>query len=209
MPGVKGMHQHVYTGEQVEWLTGHAPGRPWAEVARLFNDRFGTSLKTAAIWAACKNRKIRNGRNGRFERGNEPWNSGRTGVNGWTATRFQPGNRPHNAVAVGAERDNDGYLEVKVAEPHVWRGKAALIWEQHHGRPVPPRHCVLFADGNRRNFAITNLLLVSRAELAVMNKRGLITPGLGDGTRVGQMIARIVMARRKRQRPQAQSSTAQ
>ena len=216
MPGVKGLRQHVFTEEQVEWLAGHAPGRPWAEVARLFNDRFGTSLSQASIWSAAKYRNISNGRNGRFAQGNEPWNRGRKGVNGGSATRFKPGNRPHNAVAVGAERDNDGYLEVKVAEPHVWRSKAALTWERHHGRPVPPSHCVLFADGDRRNFASTNLLLVSRAELAVMNKRGLVTAGFGEGTRVGQLIALVVLARRRRQRkrkgpcgPVADSSTAQ
>ena len=48
-----------------------------------------------------------------------------------------------------------------------------LLWEQRHGRPVPDGHLVLFADGDRRNFDPANLLLVSRAELAVMNKRRL------------------------------------
>ena len=32
-----------------------------------------------------------------------------------------------------------------------------------------------------------------------MNKRRLIVPGFGEGTRAGQVIARVVLARRRRQ----------
>ena len=202
-------HQHRYTDEQLDWLRAHAPGRPWLEVSDLFNHHFGLGIKWPSVWAVCKRRGISNGRCGRFVAGQDPWNRAVPNSTGYSPTRFQPGSKPHNHVPVGTERNNDGYIEVKTAEPHVWRSKAQLVWEAHHGRPVPPGHAVLFADQDRANFCPDNLLLVSRAELAVMNKRRLIVPGLAEGARAGQLVARIVMARRKRQRPQAQSATAQ
>lgn len=200
MAGRKGMRVHRYTGPQLDWLRAHAPDRTWKEVADLFNRRFDAALGWRSIQAACKRRAIAGGTgDGRFRPGNPAWNLGLKGVNGDSPVRFQPGHRPHNWLPVGTERNAGGWIEIKVAEPNRWRSKALLVWEQHHGRPVPDSHVVLFADGNRRNFALANLLLTSRAELVVMNKRRLIVPGFADGTRVGQVIARVVLARRRRQ----------
>lgn len=200
MPDVKGRAMHRYTGPELDWLRAHAPGRTWKDVAILFNRHFGAGLDWRTVQAACKRRAIEGGTgDGRFRPGNPAWNRGMKGVNGDSPVRFQPGNRPHNWLPVGTERNAGGWIEVKVAEPNRWRSKAMLLWEQHHGRPVPDGHVVLFADGDKRNFDPANLLLTSRAELAVMNKRRLILPGFGEGTRVGQLIARVVLAKRQRQ----------
>ena len=40
---------------------------------------------------------------------------------------------------------------------------------------MPKGRIVIFSDGNRRNFDIDNLRLVSRAELCLFNKRGYST----------------------------------
>lgn len=37
------------------------------------------------------------------------------------------------------------------------------VWEKHHG-PIPPGYCVKQMDGNRRNFAIDNLKLITIQE---------------------------------------------
>ena len=60
----------------------------------------------------------------------------------------------------------------KVAEPNVWRMKHVLEWEQHNG-PVPEGMIVIFADRNTLNTDISNLLLVNRAQHAVMNRWNL------------------------------------
>ena len=86
-------------------------------------------------------------------------------------TEFKPGNRPGNALPVGTERiRKDGITEIKHAEPNQWRSKHALIYEQHHG-PIPNGFVVIFADSNRMNFALDNLVLVTRAELARLNQQ--------------------------------------
>ncbi|UOK65331.1 HNH endonuclease [Paenibacillus sp. OVF10] len=66
-----------------------------------------------------------------------------------------------------------------------------ILWENHHGREVPEGHAVLFGDGNRSIFDPDNLVLVSRGQLAIMNKRGLIHKD-AELTRTGVIMADII-----------------
>lgn len=168
------------------------------EMAAQISELFGFHCKETMVIGVFKNHKINCGRTGRFQPGQQPFNRGKQGLNGNnTATHFKHGNRPHNWMPVGSERSNGGIIEVKVAEPHTWRSKHSLLWEQLHGQSVPDGHVVIFADQDRSNFAPDNLLLVSRGELAVMNKKGLLTDH-AEATVVGRTIARVTMAARKR-----------
>ena len=58
---------------------------------------------------------------------------------------------------------------------------------------------VIFADRNQQNVTLENLLLVSRGELAVMNKRGLIS-GDSELTKTGVVIADIYLKIGERKR---------
>ena len=53
-----------------------------------------------------------------------------------------------------------------------WRFKHNLIWEAAHG-PIPEDCRVIFKDGDRTNFAVDNLALVTKGEHAVMIKCNL------------------------------------
>lgn len=80
-------------------------------------------------------------------------------------------------LPVGTERARkDGYVFVKVAErPAVgatgdnWVLKHVQVWEQHHGREVDRGHVVMFADGDKLNFDVDNLVLVPRRLVGVIN----------------------------------------
>ena len=133
---------------------------------------------------------------GRFIKGHTPWNKGLKGTTGFSPTRFKTGDRPANWMPVGTERIVEGYIEVKIGEPRTWRSKHRIIWERKHG-PVPGGHVVIFADGNPRNFRLDNLLLVTRGELATLNRWGLIFPD-AKLTLAGLQIARIKQAIRRR-----------
>jgi hypothetical protein len=103
-------------------------------------------------------------------------------------------NRP-----VGSERLNlNGYTDVKIAFPSVWKPKHHVIWEAANG-PVPEGHQIMFADGNKSNFALDNLLLVSFKELSLMNRFGLVFPD-SELTKTGKAIAglNLLASRRKR-----------
>jgi hypothetical protein len=73
-----------------------------------------------------------------------------------------------------------------------WRHKHITIWEAANGK-VPRGHVVIFADGDKSNFALDNLILVSRGELVVMNRCGLISNDK-DLTQAGKAVADIKLA---------------
>lgn len=110
----------------------------------------------------------------RFKPGQSPWNKGKHYAAGGRSplTRFKRGNRPHTWVPVGTERVCSGILQVKVSDtgytPQDWQSKHQLVWIAAHG-PLPKGHIVCFRDGDRTNFALANLELVSRAELMRRN----------------------------------------
>jgi hypothetical protein len=90
-----------------------------------------------------------------------------------------------------------GYTQVKTASG-VWRSKHVVIWEEANG-PVPEGRLVIFADGNKFNIKLGNLLVVSKSELAVMNRLGLISADK-HLTRIGKTIADIRMLINDRKR---------
>ena len=118
------------------------------------------------------------GRAHRFKKGGTPWNKGLRGIDiGGKETRFQPGHISGRAAEayrpIGTERESkDGYLERKVHDgmplQSRWRAVHLIVWEAENG-PLPPGHAIAFKDGDKRNFALANLELVSRAEMMRRN----------------------------------------
>lgn len=149
---------------------------------------------------------------GRFQKGIIPWNKGMKGLDiGGKETQFKKGRNPHNYKPLGSERVADGYVLIKTSEKtnHIilrignnsisiteerrghnqWREKHVLIWEAANG-PRPAGHAIIFGDGDKRNFELDNLILVSRAQLSVLNHLGLIYNN-AELTRTGLIIADI------------------
>lgn len=89
-------------------------------------------------------------------------------------TRFKKGQTPHNYKPIGYERVTvDGYVEVKVRDDahdskNNFELKQRIIWAEHNG-PVPPGHVVEFIDGNRYNFSVQNLRLITREQNLLAN----------------------------------------
>lgn len=190
-----------FSPKQCEFIRGRVVGRKVSELTGLFNSHFGTELKQSQMRAFIKNHGLKSGVDTQFKKGDEPANKGKskTWVGG-EETQFKKGNRPHNYVPVESERVNtDGYVDIKIADPNRWRGKHLIVWEQHNDRPVPKGYAVIFGDRNRRNFDPDNLILVSRAQLAIMNKRNLIQEN-AELTRTGVILADLYkkIAQRKR-----------
>lgn len=84
-------------------------------------------------------------------------------------TQFKPGNCPPNFKPVGSEAiRNDGYIYLKLANPNKWQAKHRYLYEQARGK-IPRGFKVRFKDGNRLNFDLTNLELISNRKLMLLN----------------------------------------
>jgi hypothetical protein len=212
--GVLREERRKYLPHHIRFLKGVVKGRSYAEIAGLFNGEFGFAISVNAMGSLLKKYNLKNGRDCRIKLGNVPPNKGRKGYcspgseKGW----FKPGNKPFNTMPLGSERISAcGYVEVKYSEKsgspkNRWKGKHVLIWEKANG-PVPKGCVVIFADGNRRNFKLKNLVLVSRKELAVLNHMRMLSSKNGDVTKTSVLIARlkVLISERKRGALEARS----
>lgn len=183
---------HKYTIEQKEFMKEYVPGHSHKEITQAFNLKFKTDLKVSQIAGHIKNHKLNTGRTGYFPKGHVPPNKGKKGVGGWEPTQFKKGQMPYNHMPVGTElKKCDGYVYVKIADPRKWKQKHKIIWEAANGT-VPENHRIIFADGDRSNICLENLILVSRRELLVMNRKKLITKDK-DLTQTGLLVAGLLI----------------
>jgi hypothetical protein len=206
-----GKPYHYYTPEEIRFIKKKIPGKSYADMTVLFNEHFGLrgrkKITLAQMNSFLNNHKLCNGRDCRFRPGQASHNKGKKGCppgseKGW----FKPGQKPWTWKPVGTERINrEGCIEVRIRNPSGklwknWKPKHRIIWEKAHGK-IPRGHVIIFADGNRLNLALDNLLMVSRSELAVMNHEGLISAHK-DLTKIGKSIAdiKLLIAERKREK---------
>jgi hypothetical protein len=214
-----------YTPEQIRFVKDNITRHTYAEMRDLFNRRFGLSITGGQMKGILDNHKIRSGlRLGRFQPVYTPDQiqflrdniAGRTHAEmtdmfnrrfGLSITMGQMKDmlvkrKIRNGLhlyPVGAERTTNYYVEVKTADHQAgWELKHHLIWEQANG-PIPDGHVVIFSDGNRFNFDLDNLLLVTASERTVMNHLGLIYKDK-DATKAGKAVARLIMAIHERER---------
>lgn len=184
---------HQFSHEEAMFIISHARKNSQQELTDQLNAKFGLDLDKKQIAAYIKNHHIYTGRTGQFTKGHVPSNKGKHVHNpGGTATQFHPGHQPVNHKPVGSERVNVyGYVEIKVAEPKTWKMKHVAVWEAVNGS-VPDGHVVIFGDGNRFNFSLGNLILISKRELLMLNRRGLIQHD-AELTKSGLLVAQLIM----------------
>ena len=185
-------HCVKWSDKEKEYLKEITPGHHYAEIVELMNKKFDREFTVEWVKNAIGRYKLNTGFNGRFKKGNVPANKGQKGVcakgaeKGW----FKKGQVSINHKPVGSERtDLDGYTLIKVAEPNKWQLKHRVIYEKAYG-PIPPNMAVIFLDRNKRNFNINNLALVSREELAIINKNNFIKENAAL-SRAGVNVAKI------------------
>ena len=199
--GRKTFYSNTYPKEIADFIHENYIGVGPKEMSLILNQKFGTSYTQSQIKGYYTNHKYNSGLDGRFQKNDIPWNKGKKGIRlagsekGW----FQKGRMPANKRPVGSERINvDGYVEIKVAEPNVWRSKQLVVWEEHNGK-IPEGHKIIFLDGNKENLDISNLEIVTNDEMLEMNRKGL-RYNEAELTRTGVLIAKVNRAAEKRMR---------
>ncbi len=196
---------HKYTDEEKNFLAEFVPGHTHKEITEEFNRRFSENLTVGQIKGSITRYKLNTGRTGRFEKGHITHNKGQKGVcaKGCEKTWYQKGGLPHNTKPIGYERiTKDGYIEVKIAmrpgdteNGYNFVPKHRLLWEKMNG-PIPAGCKVIFLDGNKRNFKLENLAIVTNAENLELTRSGLRSD-VPQFTETGVLIAKSTIATRK------------
>ena len=185
--------------EQKEFIITNNYGKYSKELAEMFNQYFNTNITAKEIAYFRRNHKLKSGLTGQFKKGNVAHNKGKKQIEYMSQesiertkeTRFKKGNKPKNYRPIGSERiTKDGYIEVKVSDPNKWETKNKIIYKQYFG-DIPEGHKVIYADGNKLNNDINNLILVSDNEELIMNRHKLRTENI-ELTKTGYLIAKVI-----------------
>lgn len=168
--------QHrVYTKEENEIMRRYYPYCDCDEMMRLLPGRDLKSIASRAHRMGLK-KKVRFVHGQPFKKGMTPPNKGvprqewmsPENIERCRKTMFPKGHVPHTLREIGSERiEKDGYKYRKVGEKQ-WKQVHRIVWEQHHG-PIPKGYNIVMKDGNRLNTDISNLEMVSNAELMNRN----------------------------------------
>ena len=184
-----------YTDDIINFLREIAPGKTYKEIVEIFNKKYDLKMTIKKLSSLLGRKKIKTGTTGCFRKGFIPWNKGKKGYIGANKTSFKKGNKPKNWGPVGSERINDeGYTLIKVSNEggmlKRWALKHRVVWEQHHKKKIPKGSVIIFADGNKNNLNIENLICVTRNELKVLNRCRLIS-SVPELTKTGLNVAKL------------------
>jgi hypothetical protein len=167
---------HRYSLEETEFLKSKFGKHSYTEIINLFTERFGFALTYYQIVSKGK----------------------RSGIHKLHRKKGKIG----EIKPIGSQSKLSGYSIIKIAEmtnyKKNWKYKHHVIWENAHG-PIPDGQVITFVDGNRSNFDINNLLMVSRAERVMMNTLGINSAG-PELFEAGLQVARLKLLINKRER---------
>lgn len=202
-------NKRKFRDEHIEFLKNNVKGITLKELTQRFNDKFNMNVSESAVGNLKHKYNLQSGIvGGQFPKGLIPWNKGKKGsmtpeqYEKCKATMFKKGNIPANHRPIGSERTDkrDGTL-IKVRDGQLqrnWMPKGRYIYEQAHGK-IPKGHKVIFADGDRTNFDLDNLILVSDAEELIMNRNKLFKNDT-ELTKAGVTIAKVLDKVNKRKK---------
>ena len=144
--GLRRHKRQLFTPEEDAWLTKNYPLYRSDILRDMFIEQFNHETSVRNLISHCNSTlHIESGRK-----------------------TFKKGGVPDNIRPIGSEYINkQGYTLVKVNDSKGehgnsqtyrdnWKFKQILIWERHHG-PVPDGYNVIFLDGDKSNFDLSNL----------------------------------------------------
>lgn len=158
-----------FTEEEKKFIRDNAKGINTKQLTQMLNKKFNTNYEEYKVYRWKK----------------------RNGIKSGIDTKFKIGQHPHNYKPVGSElTKKGGYIMIKVAEPNTWKCKATYIYEQHYGK-VPNGYSVVFADRNKNNFNLDNLILVKNKDKLVAKNKHLLFEDK-ELTKTGLLIAKLI-----------------
>lgn len=103
---------------------------------------------------------------------------------------YKKGNIPFNIKPIGATRNINNYNEIKVGHAK-WIAVSRYNWMQVHGE-IPQGYVIFHVDGNHLNDYIDNLCLITRGQMATINRHyNGLTPELKEVQIILNQIKRL------------------
>lgn len=171
----------LFTLEEEKFIRENYKGKLAKELCDMLHEKFGKEVSELQINNYKRHYNLKSGTRGKGG--------------------FKKGEIPKNTKSIGAERVNsDGYTRIKVAEPNVWRLKHRVIWEQHNGK-IPKGYCIVFANQDKTDIRIENLILVRNKDKLVAKNRGLLATN-EDLTKTGLLVAKLINRTKEKRTPQ-------
>lgn len=166
----------LLTKEQHDYFLAHHVGKYAPDFAAEMNKTFGLNLTARQIKNYRRNNNLNSGLNGYFFKGHTPHNKGKKYPNmPPNSGQFQKGIKPPGSLPIGTiNYTTDGYPKIKVADPNVWEYLHHKTWKEHHG-PIPKGHSIVFLNGDKSNWDISNLACLSKSEVVRMNQNHLFS----------------------------------
>lgn len=155
------------TDEEIKFLKENIKGKTTDELIILMHRHFGETYKRQQI----------------------KYYKRKYGLTSGVDTRFKKKQIPHNKKNIGYEfiDTKTGYSYIKTKTG--WKLKHRYLYEKIYGK-IPKGYSVIFADQDKNNFDINNLILVNdRDKLVAKNKR-LFTSNQ-ELTKTGLLIAKL------------------
>ena len=201
----------VWTDEQIAYLLEHyadntaqsvgvAIGRTTSQV---HNKAYHLRLKKSPEFLAKAGRELASKEGasvGRFKSGHQTWNKGIKGSTGLhessRAQQFKTGQLLHNHHQIGYERlDCEGYLHRKITDTGHTKRDYRLVhhiaWQSVHGE-IPKGCYIVFVDGNKSNFDISNLACLTKAENMKRNTIHRFSPELKEAIRLVRKLQKLI-----------------
>lgn len=201
----------VWTDEQIAYLLEHyadntaqsvgvAIGRTTSQV---HNKAYHLRLKKSPEFLAKAGRELASKEGasvGRFKSGHQTWDKGIKGSTGLhessRAQQFKTGQLPHNHHPIGYERlDCVGYLHRKITDTGHTKRDYRLVhhiaWQSVHGE-IPKGCYIVFVDGNKSNFDISNLACLTKAENMKRNTIHRFSPELKEAIRLVRKLQKLI-----------------
>jgi hypothetical protein len=160
---------HRYSDEEIKFLEDNVEEISVKELTDKFNKKFNLNQSLLSIHAIKFRHELYNKIKGGFKKGNDPW----------------------NAKEIMCERITAGYVYIKVKDPDEWVLKHRYIYEQKYGK-IPKGCNVIFADGDKTNFNLDNLILVKNELNGIMAKKRLYFSN-AELTKTGINIAKMLL----------------
>ena len=167
--------------EEIEYFKSIVKGHTTNEIINLFDKKYNKILTIGQVKNQNRWFKLTSDIDCKFKKGNNIGNK----------TRFKKGQKAHNWKPVGYEflRD-DGYIEIKVAEPNTWKLKHNYIYEKYKGK-IPKGYSVVFLDQDKTNFSLDNLMLVKIKDKLTAKNMKLFSSNK-EITKTGLLVARLI-----------------